>query len=258
MIHIKNNILDTKLIREEYISSLITHIPHSSLVIPNVDNYLISEEELDKENLKLSDVGTNTLFNLGPYVTSLVFQYSRLFCDVERLPDADEEMFEFGRGFFYTKTDDGRDLRTTELKETVQNLYEEYHATFDFLVDSTLEAVGFATIIDCHSFSDKPFETDLIKERDRPDICIGTDDFHTPDWLKTRVVSQFESLGYKVKINNPYSGTIVPLKHYKKNKEVSSIMIEVNRKLFTNFAGTNIDYSKLLELNRVLKKIFYI
>jgi N-formylglutamate amidohydrolase len=35
-----------------------------------------------------------------------------------------------------------------------------------------------------------------------------------------------------VKINNPYAGSIVPLKYYQKEKNVMSLMVEINRKLY--------------------------
>jgi N-formylglutamate amidohydrolase len=44
----------------------------------------------------------------------------------------------------------------------------------------------------------------------------------------------FKEIGYSVKINTPFSGSIVPLGFYKKEKKVISVMIEVNRKLYMN------------------------
>jgi len=44
----------------------------------------------------------------------------------------------------------------------------------------------------------------------------------------------FKALGYDVAIDSPFSGTIVPLKHYHKDQRVTSVMIEVNRSLYTS------------------------
>ena len=72
----------------------------------------------------------------------------------------------------------------------------------------------------------------------RPDFCLGTDDFHTPKELYLPVQDFLTSLGYKVLINNPYAGTMIPMKYYQKNKNVNGLMIEVNRKLYmTNSNG---------------------
>jgi N-formylglutamate amidohydrolase len=54
----------------------------------------------------------------------------------------------------------------------------------------------------------------------------------TPQWLTGRCVSLFENAGYKTAINKPFGGSLVPKKYYRSNKEVLSVMIEVNRKLY--------------------------
>ena len=46
------------------------------------------------------------------------------------------------------------------------------------------------------------------------------------------VESELQRLGYSTVRNEPFSGTIVPLKHYRKDQRVQSLMIEINRKLY--------------------------
>ena len=77
-----------------------------------------------------------------------------------------------------------------------------------------------------------PYETD--QSLDRPDICIGTDDFHTPDWLTNKFATLFQNREYSTEINRPFSGSLVPSNFYQKNREVLSIMVEVNRRLYMN------------------------
>jgi N-formylglutamate amidohydrolase len=43
-----------------------------------------------------------------------------------------------------------------------------------------------------------------------------------------------QRLGYSTARNEPFSGTIIPLKHYRKDQRVQSLMIEINRKLYLN------------------------
>jgi N-formylglutamate deformylase len=185
----------------------------------------------------------------------VVFGYNRVYCDVERLPDEDEVMYPFGRGFYYTKTDKGLPLRDERNKTEVKKLYDTYHKDFEDTITKKLKLKGSVTIIDCHSFSDTPFESDLRKDGVRPDICLGTDDYHTPRWLVDHLKKYFETFGYVVAINYPYSGCIVPLKYYRKDKSVRSIMIEVNRKLFTEDGDVINDY-EVLKLNKIMTKIF--
>src|SRR5690606_14415748 len=68
----------------------------------------------------------------------------------------------------------------------------------------------------------------------RPDFNIGTDSFHTPDYLVEISKEFFKQKGYTLGVDWPYSGSIVPLNHYHKTKRVESIMLEINRALYLN------------------------
>ncbi|MFY9944068.1 MAG: N-formylglutamate amidohydrolase [Desulfobacterales bacterium] len=87
-------------------------------------------------------------------------------------------------------------------------------------------------IIDCHSFPSVPLPYEDDQEPVRPDICIGTDSYHTPRRLVTETAAIFEKAGFRVVLNRPFSGTIVPMKFYRREPAVSSIMIELNRGLY--------------------------
>ena len=79
-----------------------------------------------------------------------------------------------------------------------------------------------------------PHETD---QSERPEICIGIDEFHTSKKISDYLVNSFKSKKYVTKINSPFAGSIVPLKYYSKNRNVQSVMIEVNRSLYMNEKG---------------------
>ena len=76
------------------------------------------------------------------------------------------------------------------------------------------------------------FEAANSRSPNRPDICIGTDDFHTPEWLEKKLFTSFERHGFSVELNRPFAGSIVPMKYYQKEPRVLSVMIELNRKLY--------------------------
>ena len=230
----------------------IFHIPHSGNKIPDFEEYVLTEEEVIKEHSLLTDRGTDEIFKTK--FTSLVFPYSRVYCDVERLPDDQEEMFKKGRGFYYTKTDAGKELRCLNDKEKIKQIYNKWHLQLESAVEKKLNDFGSATMIDCHSFSDKPFLTDYDQNENRPDFCLGTDDFHTPDFLVNFIKKRLENEGFSVKINSPYVGTIVPLKFYKTNGNVQSIMIEINRKLFQ--VEDALLPEKVTRINKIMNNIF--
>jgi N-formylglutamate amidohydrolase len=47
-------------------------------------------------------------------------------------------------------------------------------------------------------------------------------------------VAAFSDLGWRVELNRPYAGTIVPGNFHQKDPRVYSIMVEVNRSLYMN------------------------
>src|SRR5690606_8693846 len=78
---------------------------------------------------------------------------------------------------------------------------------------------------------------DIDQERPRPDLCVGTDKFHTPSGMGESIVSRFNR--FDIRLNSPYSGTIVPMKHYMKDPRVSSVMIEINRSMYMKESAEN-------------------
>ena len=91
---------------------------------------------------------------------------------------------------------------------------------------------GVCLIIDCHSFASVALPYELDQTSDRADICVGTDPFHTPLSVRDAVVGAAEGEGYSVAIDAPFSGALVPLSSYRKDRRVMSVMIEVNRRLY--------------------------
>ena len=236
---------------------LILHIPHSSTYVP--ETFKVSEGALlEKEFQRMTDWYTDELFDFDK-VEKIIFPYSRLYCDVERFrSDRDESMAKKGMGVCYTQTSFGTKLREVSSKEKVfikSTIYDKHHKNLESLVDKELRIQGSAIIIDCHSFSNVPLPHE--DSTTRPDICLGTDSFHTPPELIKYLRDYFEQKGLTVAINEPFVGTMVPLKFYGKDKRVKSIMIEVNRKLYLdeNFKK-NKNFNKLKNLiNGVLKDL---
>ena len=87
---------------------ILLHIPHSSLNIPKAvrDMLCVSEAELERELLRMTDRYTDILFDL-PTITnhSIIYPVSRLVVDPERFEDdAMELMAAIGMGVIYTAT----------------------------------------------------------------------------------------------------------------------------------------------------------
>jgi len=224
---------------------IILHIPHSSINIPEKEGFVIDEKVIQNELNKLTDWYTDELFD-SPKNIIIKADFSRIFCDPERfIDDKLEIMSKYGMGILYERTDSGEKMREVSLRLREFIIYKYYiphHNKLTNSVESQLKKFSSAIIIDCHSFPDIPLNRDLDKRANRPDINIGIDNFHTPRFLIDHTVKYFESYGYSVGMNWPYSGTIVPIRYYQKSPQVYSIMIEINRKLYIE--GTTSKKSK--------------
>lgn len=212
---------------------MILHIPHASTNTLG----LLFKADLNREIELLTDHYTDEIFNCAGS-KKLVFPVSRLVCDVERFEnDSDEPMSKLGMGVCYTLTTNGKALRHVSPEERefiLARYYRPHHQRLTELVHCELDNTDKAIIVDCHSFPSSPLPCDMCQRYPRPDICIGTDSFHTPDDLIQLTKSYFENLGHTVAINSPYTGTIVPLSYLHKDRRVKSIMIEINRDLYSN------------------------
>ncbi len=219
-------------------ANLILHIPHASLRIPDYGKYLLPREAVDAEALHLADLYTDELFLPAQGDAVIQADFSRVYCDVERFDhDALEPMSKFGMGAAYLRCDDGRELRQltpAQREDILRDYYEPHHARLSSSVDFALARVGEARIVDCHSFPDTPLRCSLYQGNTKFDFNIGTDAFHTPaEWIDASV-KFFAERGFRLGIDEPYSGSIVPMKHYQNDIRVKSIMLEVNRNLYMN------------------------
>lgn len=225
----------------------ILHLPHAGISIPERyrEDYLLDSEKLVDNIYQYADYKTDSLYAL--LKTRYKFQsvcnpYSRLFIDPERFFDDEQESMQqkYGLGWFYENAIlEKKPLRTTKNKSAIATYYHEHHNRLEFLVEHKLNSYDTCTIIDCHSFSNERYWFH-DKNIELPDICIGYDEFHKDEKLVETIKEVFKE--YKVSINSPYAGSLVPTKYYMKDKRVKSVMIEVNKKLYLK--DDNITLSK--------------
>jgi N-formylglutamate deformylase len=228
-------------------SCAVVHIPHSSMTIPDDvrRTFVLSDPALEQELLRLTDRYTDELFSLNPLTAiSVVFGVSRFVVDPERFTDdALEPMAARGMGAVYTATTDGARLRASlsppERAELLARFYRPHHAALEAATQTVLDAHGRCLILDGHSFPNDPLPCDLDQDRPRPEICIGTDPFHTSEELVCEAVKGFAAHGLDVAVNRPYAGALVPARWYGRDDRVSAVMIEINRRLYMEEATGN-------------------
>lgn len=220
---------------------LFLHIPHSSVSIPDTarKEMVLEQNALEQEARWMADLWTDVLYLPShQHYSTLISQVSRIVLDVERFEDdAQEEMAQFGMGAVYTKTSTGALLKQISVERKaacVEEIYRPYHAQLNRAARQITDQFGQCVLIDCHSFPSEPrYYEDQTPNR--PDICLGTSERYTPQWMIDVLRTYFESQGLSVQLNTPFAGTILPnelIADAKYRNSIASIMIEVNRKLY--------------------------
>ena len=225
---------------------LILHIPHSQVGIPASlkREFVVRHKMLSAHLAASTDHFTDELFDSNlPNTQALIFPISRLAVDTERFErDALEPMAKRGLGVLYERGHDGNVIRRpitgARREEILAAWYRLHHDWLTQSVDDALVSAPRALVIDCHTFPDVPFAMDADQVVPRPDVCIGTAGIHTPQWLVHAATKWCKSQGWSVRVDAPYSGSIVPLNHNGKDRRVLSIMVEINRARYMELHGT--------------------
>ena len=223
---------------------VVVHVPHASVAIPDEVRAELSlaDDELSVELLRLTDWYTDELFAglRATGATLFVNRLSRLVFDPERFLDvAAEPMAARGQGVVYWQGSELQPIRelAPDLRwSRIRALYEPYHAALDAVVGQLLAEFDTCTVVDGHSFATEPLPSEIDQSPDRPDICIGSDERHTPIALAEALQAGFTAEGLRVARDMPFSGTFVPSGYYGTDGRVRSVMVEVRRGLYIDEA----------------------
>ena len=213
---------------QRYYKKILLHVPHSSSAFPEESKY--TWNDLDDEERLLIDYYTDELFipkDESTQISSVVFPYCRLYCDVERL--VNDPLEKEGLGIRYRWGLTEHNERDTFFCFSKINEAYELYINFHADVSKKLVNMGDGTLlIDCHSFSNLPNR--LNSNPPDIDICIGYNDDETcPNKVTIgNIIQYFKSKGYKVGVNTPFSNS----KTFEVPTEYHTVMIEVNKRLY--------------------------
>lgn len=220
-------------------STVVLHVPHSSLHIPDDvrAGIVLSDEALAAELAAITDADTDVIAigaadaaRVRPWL--FVNRASRLVIDPERFPDEREELNAVGMGAVYESTTEKEVLRTpsaAEREDLIARFFSPYADAIAGLVRERLAAVGQVTIVDVHSYPVTKLPYELHGDGPRPDICIGTDRFHTPAGLTNATDRAMRRVSDDIGLDSPFIGCYVPLDQYETNAAVHAVMLEIRR-----------------------------
>ena len=218
---------------------------------------------LEAELRVMTDAFTDDLF--GSHArdgdTVVTFPVSRLVVDPERfLDDSVETMAGIGMGVIYTQTSAGDPLREPpaldERDALIRRFCLPHHKRLNEAAEHEFQQHGAALVLDCHSFPSAPLPYELDQDPNRPDICFGTDEYHTPPDLFEIGRQAVTDEGLTCEINRPFSGSIVPSRYHCRDSRVFSIMVEVNRSLYMD-EGTGVRSSQYERCRASLGRIIF-
>ncbi|MFI1418711.1 N-formylglutamate amidohydrolase [Streptomyces sp. NPDC020731] len=226
-------------------SPVILHVPHSAREIP-ADvraGIVLDDAGLERELDHITDSHTASIAEeaaraAGVVPWRFVNRLSRLVVDPERFPDEREEMLAVGMGAVYTRTTHKDVLRPagSDPEPLIERYFRPYARAMTEAVADRLAATGRAVIIDVHSYPSAPLPYELHGDGPRPEVCLGTDSFHTPPGLLDAAREAFAPCG-ATGLDSPFAGTYVPLEFYGKRAEVSALMVEIRRDTYMSEPG---------------------
>lgn len=237
-------------------SKVIIHVPHGGMIIPDDvrGGIVLNDAELADESVIMADIATDQLARdvyarsgIKPWV--FINNLSRLVIDPERFPDEREEMNSVGMGVVYSKTSDQRTLRMPDSerdKRLIDTYFTPYAAALSELTSRVLDVHNQVTILDVHSFAPEALPYELHKASSRPALCLGVDPVHTSDDLVSRARAAFSRMA-SIAIDEPFSGTYVPLEFYQNTPAVQSLMLEIRKDTYAYGYSDAVEYVTVLQ-----------
>jgi N-formylglutamate amidohydrolase len=222
-------------------STVVLHVPHSSRHIPPEvrAGIVLDDPSLEAELDAIVDADTDLVAEGAASAAArrpwiFVNRAARLVVDPERFPDEREELNAVGMGAVYERTTTGAVLRTptpAQRQALLDDYFTPYADGMAQLVRDRHVVSGRLTIVDVHSYPLIPNAYELHADGPRPEICVGTDDVHTPPALRDQVVAAMRQAAPSgdVALDSPFRGCYVPLDQYGVNPDVHATMLEIRR-----------------------------
>lgn len=222
---------------------VVVHVPHAGTWIPADERpaFLLGDDQLAEELRLMTDHRTDVIAGCARELgaTVVVNHLSRLVVDPERFVDGEEEMEQVGMGFAYRKTAHGaalRDLTNDELSRLRRSWFDPYTEAVATTVRDVVDRLGRCVVLDVHSYPEHRLPYERHGDGQRPEICLGTDDFHTPPELIARVERLCADRGFSVARDTPFAGVYIPSWAFRRDRGVEGLMLEIRRDTYIDEA----------------------
>jgi N-formylglutamate amidohydrolase len=232
---------------------LVLDSPHSGFRFPSDFDAVVGELDLrDGEDCFVDQLYLPAT-ELG--VPLLAAEFPRTYLDNNRhAGDIDLELIEggqwphefvpsgkaaIGKALLWRTLDDGRAiyrrrLTVEEVVGRIERVHAPYHGALRRLIDAAHAQFGEVFHINCHSMNSVAGKMGEGGEgTERADFVLGDRDQTTCDPAFTEFVRQaLASMGYAVKVNDPYKGVELVRAHSDPARGRHSLQVEINKRLY--------------------------
>jgi N-formylglutamate amidohydrolase len=240
--------------------TVIFHVPHDGNTFPRelLGSVCIPFDAFMDHHRVMRDTAARAFIPPDVPHKAVVFEVSRLLCDVERFTDGTEPMDAYGMGYCYEKSFSGAVIKRVDagLRADTLRYYRAHHERLD---SSVRGLRGRALLFDLHSFSELILVKELVPDRrPLPDVCVGGDRF-LPPRKRDLVLRAFRSAGFSSAFNYPYSGSMVPdcVLSGETDADLVSVMVEVNKTAYLAPDGRP-DPASVAKIRAVLKHLAHV
>lgn len=235
---------------------LVLDSPHSGHSFPADFDAIVSEAELREGE----DCFVDELYAGGPEIGAplLAALWPRTYLDPNRhAGDVDLDLMEgswpgefrpsgkakVGKALLWRTLEDGRPIYSGKLSvekvlQRIQGFHAPYHETIQGLLNETHARFGRVYHINCHSMRSVAGKQSEDGEGNvRADFVLGDRDGSSCDPAFTEFVrSALASMGYQVKLNDPYKGVELVRAYSDPKAGRHSLQIEISKRLYMDEA----------------------
>lgn len=146
-------------------------------------------------------------------------------------------------------------ISLNEVDYRLNNYYFPYHKKLRQVVDDTIDAFGFAVLFDFHSMPHSCINHSRNNKASMPQVvlgnCFGTS---CDEKLSEKVFDIFSMVGFRVEMNNPFSGGFITKNYGTPKENIHTIQVEIDRSLYMNEANYTL-HSGYSDLKKKLRKV---
>lgn len=151
-----------------------------------------------------------------------------------------------------------RPLTRSELKERIEKYYKPFHEALRRGIDNTVKKFGFCLHIDAHSMPSVGCIGHHDCGKKRPDVDLADCNSQSSgEKFMTALEVVFKRAGLKTTRNDPYQGGFIAQHYGRPEKNVHTVMIELNRALYMDERAHTPIKEKFTALQKIIAALLH-